>query len=139
MQRVEITQDFALPVERVYAYLSEHENLGPLFGATITRVRDGGSSRNGVGSVRSLRVAPLPAFEETVTAAVPNELVAYRITKGSPLKNHSGVMTFSTTPTGSRLHYVIEFGSVLPGLDRIVKLGLDRNVRKGLASVDAKA
>ena len=139
MQRVEITQDFALPVERIYAYLSEHENLGPLFGATVTRVRDGGSTRNGVGSVRRLRIAVLPAFEETVTAAVPNELVAYRITKGSPLKNHSGVMTFSTTPTGSRLHYVIEFGSVLPGLDRIVKLGLDRNVRKGLASVDAKA
>ena len=139
MQTVHVTQDFALPVERVYAFLAEHENLGPLFGATITRVCDGGSTRNGVGSVRSLRVAPLPAFEETVTAAVPNELVAYRITKGSPLKNHAGVMTFSTTPTGSRLHYVIEFGSVLPGLDRIVKLGLDRNVRKGLASVDAKA
>ena len=139
MQRVEITQDFALPVERVYAYLSEHENLGPLFGATITRVRDGEVTRNGVGSVRSLRVAVLPAFQETVTAAVPNELVAYRITQGSPLKDHSGVMTFSTIPTGSRLHYVIEFGSVLPGIDRIVKLGLDRNVRKGLATVDALA
>lgn len=139
MQRVEITQDFALPVERIYDYLSEHENLGPLFGATVTRVRDGGTTRNGVGSVRRLRIAVLPAFEETVTAAVPNELVAYRITKGSPLKNHSGVMTFTSTPTGSRLHYVIEFGSLVPGLDRIVKLGLDHNVRRGLASVDAQA
>lgn len=139
MQRVEITQDFTLPVERVYAYLSEHENLGPLFGATITRVRNGEVTRNGVGSVRSLRVAVLPAFQETVTAAVVNELVAYRITQGSLLKDHSGVMSFSTTPTGSRLHYVIEFGSVVPGIDRIVKLGLDRNVRKGLATVDALA
>ena len=139
MQRVEITQDFTLPVERVYAYLSEHENLGPLFGATVTRVRDGASTRNGVGSVRKLRVAVLPAFEETVTAAVDNEMVSYRITKGSPLKDHSGVMTFTSTPTGSRLHYVIQFVSVVPGLDRIVKLGLDRNVRKGLAAVNAKA
>ena len=38
MQRIEITQDFALPVDRVYAFLSEHENLGPLLGAKITRV-----------------------------------------------------------------------------------------------------
>jgi hypothetical protein len=27
MQRIDIEHDFALPVERVYAYLPEHENL----------------------------------------------------------------------------------------------------------------
>jgi uncharacterized protein YndB with AHSA1/START domain len=139
MQKVEITHAFTLPVERVYAFLAEHENLGPLFGATITRLKDGDTSRNGAGSVRQLRVGPMPAFEETVTEAVPNERIAYRITKGSPLQDHRGVMTFASTPTGSRLHYVIEFGSKLPGLDRIVKIGLDRNVRKGLKTVDAKA
>jgi uncharacterized protein YndB with AHSA1/START domain len=139
MQKVEITQEFTLPVERVYAYLAEHENLGPLFGAKITRLKDGDTSRNGAGSVRQLKVGPAPAFEETVTEAVPNERITYRITKGSPLRDHRGVMTFSSIPTGSRLHYVIEFGSKLPGLDRIVKLGLDRNVRKGLKTVDAQA
>jgi uncharacterized protein YndB with AHSA1/START domain len=139
MQKVEITQEFTLPVERVYAYLAEHENLGPLFGATVTRVKDGDTSRNGVGSIRSLKVGPLPAFQETVTEDVPNARIAYRITQGSPLKDHSGVMTFSPTPTGSRLHYVIEFGSKLPGVDRLVKVGLDRNVRAGLKTVDARA
>jgi uncharacterized protein YndB with AHSA1/START domain len=139
MQKVEITHEFTLPVERVYAFLSEHENLGPLFGAKVTRVKDGDTSRNGAGSVRQLRVGLTPAFEETVTEAVPSERIAYRITKGSPLRDHRGVMTFSSTGTGSRLHYVIEFGSKLPGLDRLVKLGLDRNVRKGLKTVDAKA
>jgi hypothetical protein len=48
-------------------------------------------------------------------------------------------MQFSSTPTGSRLHYVIEFGSAVPGLDRVVKLGLERNIRKGLKQVDARA
>ena len=139
VQRIEITQDFTLPVERAYAYLAEHENLGPLFGATITRVRDGDLERNGAGSVRQLKVGPLPAFEETVLEAVPNERIAYRITKGSPLRDHRGVMDFTALPTGSRLRYVIEFRAVVPGMDRLVKIGLTRNITKGLKTVDAKA
>ena len=139
MQRIQVRQDFTLPVERVYAYLAEHEHLGPLFGAKITRLKDGDTERNGVGSVRQLKVGPLPPFEETVTEAVPNEKIAYQITKGGPLKDHRGVMEFSSTDTGSRLDYLIEFGAKVPGLDRIVKQGLERNIRKGLATVDAKA
>lgn len=139
MQNIDITHDFTLPVERVYAYLAEHEHLGPLFGAKITRVKDGDTTRNGVGSVRQVKVGPLPPLEETVLEAVPNERIVYRITKGSPLRNHRGVMEFSTTAAGSRLRYVIEFGAVVPGLDRVVKLGLERNIRKGLQTVDARA
>jgi uncharacterized protein YndB with AHSA1/START domain len=139
MQRVDITHDFPLPAERVYAHLAEHENLEPLFGAKISRVRDGDTSRNGEGSVRRLRVAPLPPFEETVTKAVPNELIEYRITKGGILRDHVGTMRFSSTDTGSRLHYVIEFGAVAPGLDRVVKKSLERSIPKGLREVEAKA
>ena len=139
MQRVDITHDFALPPARVYAYLSEHENLGPVFGAKVTRVKDGDDSRNGTGSVRKLRIAVLPPFEETVTKAVPEELIEYRISKGSPLKGHRGTMTFTKQGTGTRLHYVIEFGAVVPGLDRVVKLALDQSIRKGLKGVDKRA
>lgn len=136
MQRVEITHEFALPVDRVYDYLAEHEHLGPLFGARIRRVRDGDSSRNGVGSVRALRIGPGPWFEETVTEAVPNERIAYRISRGSPLRDHRGVMEFTPTATGCRLHYVIEFGSAVPGLAKVVQLGLTRNVSRGLRRVE---
>jgi uncharacterized protein YndB with AHSA1/START domain len=139
MQRIEIDRDFNLPVNRVYAYLAEHENLEALFGAKVARVRDGNSTRNGVGSVRQLRIGILPPFEETVTEAVPNERIDYRITKGSPLRHHRGSMVFSSIGSGSHLHYVIEFGAVVPGLDRLIKSGLERAVRKGLATVDANA
>ena len=47
-----MSRDFAKPPDRVFAYLSEHENLGPLFDAKIERVRDGDTERNGVNSVR---------------------------------------------------------------------------------------
>ncbi|MCW2680922.1 MAG: hypothetical protein JWM62_2323 [Frankiales bacterium] len=140
MARIEITQDFTLPVQRVYAYLSEHENLGPLLGARITRVRDGDTSRNGAGSARLVKVGPLPGVEETVTRAVPDELVDYRITGGSsPLREHRGEVRFTATPSGSRLVWTIRFGAVLPLLDRVIALGLERSIRKGLAQVDAKA
>jgi uncharacterized protein YndB with AHSA1/START domain len=138
MQRIEIDQDFALPVERVYSYLGEHENLATVFGVKIARVRDGDESRNGAGSVRQLRIGLLPPFEETVTAAVPNERIDYRISKGSPLKDHHGTMQFSSTGTGSHLHYVIEFNAA-PGLAQLVRAQLDRSIRKGLKGVDATA
>ena len=139
MQRLEITHDFTSPVHRVYAYLSEHENLGPLFGARIERVRDGGTTRNGVGSVRRLKVGPLPWFEETVTQAVPNELIEYRITRGGILDNHRGEMRFAPKGSGSTLTYVIEFDSKIPGAGPLIKQSLTRNVRSGLKTVDAKA
>jgi uncharacterized protein YndB with AHSA1/START domain len=139
MQRIEIDRDFSLPVERVYAYLAEHEHLEPLFGAKVARVRDGDTTRNGAGSVRQLRIGILPPFEETVTDAVPNQRIDYKITKGSPLRDHHGSMVFSSNKGGSHLNYVIEFGAVVPGLDRVIKRGLERTVRKGLSAVDANA
>ena len=139
MQRVDITYEFNLPAERVYEYLSEHEHLGPLFGAKIRRVRDGDTTRNGVGSVRALRVGPGPWFEETVTEAVPHSRIAYRISKGSPLRGHKGVLDFTPTEAGCRLHYVVEFGSVVPGLAKVVQLGLTRNLARGLRKVETLA
>jgi uncharacterized protein YndB with AHSA1/START domain len=140
MQTVIVDHDFALPPDRVFAYLAEHEHLEPLFGAKIKRLRDGtDGTRNGVGSVRQLKVGPLPPFEETVTEVLPNELIRYRITKGSPLRDHEGVMRFSPQGEGTHLHYEISFNAVVPGLDRVIAAGLKRNVAKGLQRVDGAA
>jgi hypothetical protein len=139
MAQVVIDRDFALPAGRIFAHLSEHENLGPLFGARVTRVRDGDTDRNGVGSVRRLRIAVLPAFEETVTRVLPDELIEYRITRGSPLRGHRGIMVFTATGTGCHLRYTITFSSVVPGLAALVSIALRRNVSRGLQRVDGIA
>ena len=133
--------DFRQPVDRVFAYLSEHEHLETLFGAKIKRLCDGSDgTRNGVGSARSLKVGPLPAFTETVTECVPGELIKYRITEGGVLNEHEGVMRFSALPDGgTRLEYTIVFAGKVPGLGKVVATGLDKNIRKGLKKVETRA
>jgi uncharacterized protein YndB with AHSA1/START domain len=133
MHRVHVQQSFTRPVSEIFEHLAEHEHLEPVFGAKVARVRDGDDGhRNGAGSVRRLRVGPLPAFEETVTEYVPGELIRYRITKGSPLKDHEGVMRFSPRGTGSHLEYTITFDGKLPGVGAIVRTMLDRNISRAL-------
>jgi hypothetical protein len=139
MQRVHVVQDFSQPVDQLFAYLSEHENLEPLFGAKVRRLTDGtDGTRNGVGSSRELRVGPTPPFVETIVECVPDELIRYRITEGGVLKNHEGVMRFSSTPTGARLDYTIDFEGKFPGIGPIVRAGLTRSVTKGLRAYAAR-
>lgn len=139
MQRLEIVQDYDLPAERVFAHLAEHENLGPLFGAEVERLEDGTDSRNGVGSVRRISAGPIRLAEETVTAFEPDRLIGYRITAGSPLRDHRGTVRVTPTPGGSRVEWVVEFGAAVPLLDKVVALGLERSLRKGLRGLPARA
>lgn len=135
MQRLTFDQEFEATPEQVFDYFAEHENLGGLLGARITRLQDGtDGTRNGVGTVRSLKVAPFPAFEETVTEAVPGELIRYRITKGSPLKDHEGLLVITKTESGAHLRWTIDFSTAVPGLDLLIAQGLKRNMKKGLAA-----
>jgi len=135
MQRLIFDQDFSHPPADVFEYFAEHEHLGDLFGAKITRLKNGDDgTRNGVGSIRQLQVGPLPPFEETITVCRPNELIEYEITKGSPLKDHHGEMRFTPEGDGTHLHYEIEFNGKVPGTGAVIAQGLKRNVAKGLAA-----
>lgn len=133
MQHIDITENFPFPVEQLFNYLEKHENLETLFvPLKVKTVKDGDTEKYGVGSVRSLQLAIIPSFEETVTECKRNELIEYKITKGSPLKNHYGVLKFSSNANGSSLHYTIEFDSDIPLVAAIVKIALENGIRKGL-------
>ena len=134
---VHVEHTFTQPVERVFAFLAEHENLGAIFSPLrVERERDGQTERNGVGSARRLSFFGLMPFVETVAAVVPNERIVYNITKGGPMKDHEGVMAFSTTPSGgSHLDYRIRFASAVPGLAAIVSRAVKRSIVAGLKKV----
>jgi hypothetical protein len=140
MQKLTFKRDFDLPPDRVFLFFSEHENLGPLFGANITRLSNGDDgSRNGVGSARRLKIGPLPAFEETVTAFLPDRLIEYRITRGSPLKQHLGELSFEPTEAGTSLEWNITFTTAVPGLELVIAEVLKRRINQGLAKADPPA
>ena len=138
VQTVVIDHDFSKPPSRVFAYLAEHENLEAVLGAKIKRLTDGADgTRNGVGSSRQMRIGFMPPFIETNTEVIPDELIRYRITNGSPLRDHEGVMRFSPNGNGAHLHWEITFKGVLPGVDWFVASTLRRGIPKGLAPVDS--
>ena len=141
MQRVHVTHHFTQAPQRVYDFLSEHENLGALFGLKVERLNDGtDGTRNGVGSARKLSVAGVAPFVETVTEAVPGARIVYEITKGSPLKGHRGVLDFKAAADGGTdLDYVIDFGGKLPGADVVVAAALRRSIPRGLAKAAREA
>lgn len=133
METIRLQMEFGRPVTELFALLSDHEKLGSILGSRIRRTRDGEGSVNGLGSVRTLHLGPLPSFDETITAFEPDRRIEYRITRGSPLRNHLGVMEFSATPSGgSRLLYTIEFESRIPLAGPLIRAGLERAIRKGL-------
>lgn len=137
---VHIENDFAKPPERIFAHLAEHENLAAVFGAKITRLRDGErGERNGVGSARQLKIGSLAPFEETVTEFVVPERIVYRITKGSPLRGHVGIMSFAPAHGGTRFVYDIRIASPIPGLAPIVRAALTRSISQALPAIERDA
>jgi uncharacterized protein YndB with AHSA1/START domain len=137
---VHVEHRFAKPPERIFAHLAEHENLAEVFGAKVTRLRDGqDGQRNGVGSVRQLQIGPLPPFEETVTELVPSTRIVYRITKGGPLRGHVGVMDFAPAGAGTRFVYDIRLASPIPGLALLVRAMLTRSITRSLPTVEQAA
>ena len=52
---VHVERDLSAPPAEVFEHLAEHENLAALFGAKVTRLADGDTERNGVGSCAGSR------------------------------------------------------------------------------------
>jgi hypothetical protein len=132
-QRVHVTHTFTSDPVTVFDKLSEHENLGPVFMAKIRRVKDGETSRNGVGSTRSLKIGPLPAFHETTTLSEPHSLIEYEITQGSPLTGHWGRQVLTPAADGgTTLDYTIGYDMAVPGAATVVGKILTGAISKGL-------
>src|SRR5690242_18834975 len=134
--RVHVTHTFTSDPATVFEKLSEHENLGPLFKAKITRVSDGATTRNGPGSTRRLKIGPLPAFEETTTVAEPHSLIEYRISKGSPLKGHWGRQVLTPTADGgTQLDYTIGFDLPVPGVAGVVGKAVQATIARSIGKL----
>jgi len=139
-QRIEILQSFSAPLHVVFELLTDHQQFGNLLGANIKRVKNAdGDYINGLGSVRRITIMPGMSFEETVVEFEPDAVMAYRVSKGGPIKSHLGRMLFSESPGGkSSLVYTIVFEPKLPlpFAGTILKKAIEIPIRKGLAKLE---
>jgi len=131
-QLITINQTFNAPVSQVFKTLCDHEKFGEICGITMRRVVDGRENVNGLGSVREIKIGVLPAFQETISKYIENERLEYKITKGSPIKNHLGILIFSEQAGKTVLNYTIELESKIPFTTFIIKTGLALGIGSGL-------
>jgi hypothetical protein len=136
-KKVYVKQKFNVSVERLFEYLSIHENLDTILSPVKSKLFTKGiETPYGLGSVRQMK-APFGTFQETITACEANKRIEYKITQGSPLKNHHGIMIFSGDANQSKLEYTIVFEGKFPLVGYIVHKGLQKSVGKGLAILAA--
>jgi len=129
---ITIHEEFNAPVKEVFGILSDHQKFGKICGIKMTRIHDGDDGANGLGSIRKINIGPLPAFEETITDFIPNELIEYKITQGSPIKNHVGTLRFSEQNNKTVLDYTIQLESKIPFTTGIIRTALQNGISKGL-------
>ena len=131
-QSISMHFKFNKPLTTVFQDLSDHERFGQLCGINMKRVKDGSDAVNGLGSVRTISIGPLPPFEETITSFKENSFIEYKITKGSPIKNHVGTLVFRESGEGCELDYVIKLESKIPFTTGIIKSALKKGISKGI-------
>ena len=134
-QRIEIEQSFNAPIETIFNILTDHESFGNVISTVVKRVVDSSeTNKNGVGSIRRISAFPFPSFEETVITFKPNQIMEYKVSKGSPIKNHKGRMEFSEESGKTRLYYTIEFDPkfFFVPFGAFLKGAVDKPIRKGI-------
>ena len=140
-QHITIMQRFNAPVDAVFKALTDHEEFGRVINTKIKRVTDSqGEDKNGVGSVRRIQAFPGLAFEESVITFKQNQLMEYSVSKGSPIKNHTGRMEFADDQGKTRLTYRIDFEPKLPFFffGSILKKAIEKPIREGLEKLSVR-
>jgi uncharacterized protein YndB with AHSA1/START domain len=131
VKEITLVQDFAAPVERVFAALADQDAMGAWMGGQIsvpTRGKDGL-----VGTVRRIHLGPT-WFEERIVECEPPRFIAYQIVTRVPLlQHHRGEMHIEPHGAGqTRLTWriVLELKPAFVGALLLGPLGL--TVKRGL-------
>lgn len=135
--RATFVESFAVPPERLYGVLSDHEGMTRWIGARVSVVR--GPADGGVGTVRRVHARGL-SIDEEVTYADPPRRLVYRIVRGVPgVRFHRGeVLVEPWGKTGSQLTWDILIDSPVPGLARAMVAALRPAIRAGLSKLRAE-
>lgn len=135
-QRIQLHCQIRAPIERVYDFFCDHESFGRIWPGKIRRIRDSSdpNNPNGIGSVRRICIGPI-CFEETHTVCDRPRLIEYKVSRGSPIKNHTGRICFSEKGQETEIHYSIEFDARIPFTGGLIARNLENDWAKGIQPV----
>lgn len=121
------------PQEKVFALFADHKRVGKLLGAPMKRIKDSKTpgNPNGVGSVRRVG-PPIGGFEETVLVCDAPKRIEYTVSKGGPIKNHIGKITFETQGDATLVTYTIDFDGRVPLIGGVIAKALEGAIKKGM-------
>lgn len=135
--RATFVESFAVPPDRLWEVLSDHEGMTDWIGARVSVVA--GPPDGGVGTVRRVHTRGL-ALDEEVTYADPPRRMVYRLVRGAPgVRFHRGELLVEPWGrTGSQLTWDILIDSPIPGVARAMVTVLRPAIRAGLARLRAQ-
>lgn len=112
-----IQKEFNCGINPLFDALADHNTMGVWLGADIHRTTDStvkDEGLNGTGSVRTIKMFGLPDFDETVVVFKKPSRIEYKITRGSPLRNHHGIIELSEKAGIVNLEWNIRFDMAIP-------------------------
>jgi uncharacterized protein YndB with AHSA1/START domain len=133
MQHVEVTRQFAAPIERVFDRYTDHVSWTQWAGlGKVVLARQGVPAPNGVGCVRAITTAGVGVHEEVLEFEPPKRMT-YRVVKGAvPMKDHLGEVLFQSENGGTRVTWRCQFNSKIPGLGGVQRWFITRLFRTAL-------
>lgn len=136
---VRINETVNAPREKVFAFFADHKKFATLFGADcrVIKQSDDPNEPNGLGSVRQVGPGPL-SFDETIVGFDAPNSIQYSISRGGPLKNHIGIIDFSSRGANTRVEYVIRFDAKVPFTGKLIAKALTAAWKRSAPKVLAR-
>ena len=136
MQRVEVQQLIAAPVQRVWDQYTDHVSWTEWAGLGRVRLEcQGVPAPNGVGCVRQITNMGVSVYEEVLSFDAPRRMT-YRVVRGAmPITNHLGEVVFEPRDGGTLVTWRCQFDSRVPGLGGVFRAFIARLFRNGLRSL----
>jgi uncharacterized protein YndB with AHSA1/START domain len=136
VQRVEVQQRIAAPIETVWDRYTDHASWTDWAGLGRVRLeREGVPPPNGVGCVREISRAGVAVYEEVLTFDRPHRMT-YRVVRGGlPIRDHLGEVLFEARDGATLVTWRCQFNSRIPGLGVVFRLVITRLFRNALSSL----
>lgn len=132
---VVVERVFAQPREKVFERYADHESWSRWAGfGKVWLAREGGTERNGVGSVRAFRLTP--GLREEVTLFERPSRMEYKVIAGPvPITGHHGEVVFEEEGRGTRVRWRASFRAMVPGTGGVLRRMVERVFRRMLAGL----